>query len=48
MSPVIVQYLLELKREANQAAKASYVNAKMLQEVLDTLKAIEKNNCSEK
>lgn len=46
--PLFIQYLLELKRDTIQAAKSSYVSAKMLQEILDTLKSIEKNNCSEK
>ena len=42
MTPVFMCYLLELKHETNQAAQASYVSAKMSQEILDTLKSIEK------
>ena len=41
LSSIFIRFLLELKKEGNQTTQFTYVNAKLLQEVLDTLKSIE-------
>lgn len=42
--PTIVKYFLDLRRDLNRASHSNYVTTKMLQELLDTLQAIQEQN----